>query len=222
MNQTIYLKDYKPSPYLIKAIDLDIRLHPTETLVTSKLHIKANSLSIEKSVPLILAGEKLTLITVKVNNQNTKAYKQDDYSLIISGIKHNDSVEITTQINPEGNKALEGLYLTNNVFCTQCEPEGTSASARFRSWSAAAVTATHRRRQRPATTRQPQTSAASPSADRQRSPRERERRSLRPHACSTGRPRMSRPRPHGKRRTRLCFRCQAPVRRRVSRQARRL
>ena len=30
----------------------------------------------------------------------------------------------TTEINPKSNTALEGLYLSNGIYCTQCEPEG--------------------------------------------------------------------------------------------------
>ena len=29
-------------------------------------------------------------------------------------------LEVVTQINPEANTALEGLYLSNGMFCTQC------------------------------------------------------------------------------------------------------
>ena len=34
------------------------------------------------------------------------------------------TLEITSEINPAANMALEGLFLSNGMFCTQCEPEG--------------------------------------------------------------------------------------------------
>src|SRR5690606_20484120 len=33
-------------------------------------------------------------------------------------------LEIGTRINPKANTHLSGLYISNNVFCTQCEAEG--------------------------------------------------------------------------------------------------
>ncbi len=34
------------------------------------------------------------------------------------------TLEITSRISPKANTSLMGLYLSNGVFCTQCEPEG--------------------------------------------------------------------------------------------------
>ena len=34
------------------------------------------------------------------------------------------SLETTVEINPVGNTALEGLYMSGSMFCTQCEAEG--------------------------------------------------------------------------------------------------
>ena len=34
------------------------------------------------------------------------------------------TLNCTTEINPKSNTALEGLYLSNGIYCTQCEPEG--------------------------------------------------------------------------------------------------
>ena len=36
----------------------------------------------------------------------------------------NAVVETTTTINPYENTSLEGLYLSGDMLCTQCEPEG--------------------------------------------------------------------------------------------------
>src|SRR6185312_12591618 len=34
------------------------------------------------------------------------------------------TLDIESQIDPLANTALEGLFLSNGMFCTQCEPEG--------------------------------------------------------------------------------------------------
>ena len=40
--RTIYLKDYRPAPYVIDEAVLDIRLHPSETEVASRLTVRPN------------------------------------------------------------------------------------------------------------------------------------------------------------------------------------
>ena len=34
------------------------------------------------------------------------------------------TLEIVLTMNPEANTALSGLYLSNGIYCTQCEAEG--------------------------------------------------------------------------------------------------
>ncbi len=41
------------------------------------------------------------------------------------------SLEITTRIFPQKNTALEGLYKSAGMFCTQCEAEGFRAITYF-------------------------------------------------------------------------------------------
>ena len=36
----------------------------------------------------------------------------------------NYSIKIVTRIQPDKNESLEGLYLSENTYCTQCEAEG--------------------------------------------------------------------------------------------------
>ena len=38
----IHLKDYQPSDYLIDSVDLNVRLDPEETRITSKLKMRPN------------------------------------------------------------------------------------------------------------------------------------------------------------------------------------
>jgi aminopeptidase N len=55
--RTIYLKDYKPAPYLIDAVELDVRLHPSETKVSSRLSMRPNPEATGTPGPLVLDGE---------------------------------------------------------------------------------------------------------------------------------------------------------------------
>jgi aminopeptidase N len=123
--RTIYLKDYQPSSYLIEKVDLDLALSPETTRVRSRLKVTPNKDSNAPAGPLTLNGEKLQLQSVKVNGTPVNDYTVDDQSLTITAPPEEPfEVEIETTCNPQANEALEGLYRSNGIYCTQCEPEG--------------------------------------------------------------------------------------------------
>ena len=123
----IRLKDYRPSPWLIETVALDVSLHPTETRVRSRLKIKPNPLSTESKPALMLDGELLELESVKLDGKLQAAgdYEQTPTHLIFARPPQNGfTLDIVTRINPEANKALNGLYRSRGIYCTQCEAEG--------------------------------------------------------------------------------------------------
>jgi aminopeptidase N len=123
--RTIYLKDYRPSPYLIEKVDLDVALAPETTRVRSRLKVKPNDDPDAPAGPLTLNGEKLELHSVKVDGAAINDYTVDDHTLTITSPPDAPfEVEIETTCNPQANEALEGLYRSNGIYCTQCEPEG--------------------------------------------------------------------------------------------------
>ena len=127
--QTIYLKDYTVPDYLIRTVDLNFNLAEENTKVVSRLTLSRNPDSQTGDVPLILAGENLTLISVVMNDDtelSEQDYQQTADSLIIHQVpQHRDFIlTIENTINPKANTALEGLYLSKSMLCTQCEAEG--------------------------------------------------------------------------------------------------
>jgi aminopeptidase N len=123
----ILLKDYRPSPYLIDAVDLDIALHATRTRVRSRLKIRRNPAAGEKSAPLVLDGESLELERVLLDGRERAAgeYEVTSTALTLQRVPTKPfTLEVVTYCNPEANKALQGLYLSRGVFCTQCEAQG--------------------------------------------------------------------------------------------------
>ena len=125
--KTIELKNYQPSNYLIDTVKLDITLHPNETQVKSKLFLKPNPFAEDIGQPLRLNGENIELIKIKLNNKelDKKAYRINHKELtILEPPEKKFTLEITTVCNPDENKALSGLYRSNNTYCTQCEAEG--------------------------------------------------------------------------------------------------
>lgn len=127
--QTIYLKDYTVPDYLIHSVDLNFTLDEECTRVISRLTLSRNPASQTGDTALILAGENLTLISVVLNDDielTDQHYLQTQDSLIIHEVPQHRSFVLTIEntINPKANTALEGLYLSNSMLCTQCEAEG--------------------------------------------------------------------------------------------------
>jgi aminopeptidase N len=127
--QTIYLKDYTVPEYLIHDVALNFTLDDENTLVSSRLTLSRNPASLSRDTSLILSGENLKLIRISLDDGNdlTKdQYLQTQDALIINNVPQQQRFVLTIEntINPKANTALEGLYLSNGMLCTQCEAEG--------------------------------------------------------------------------------------------------
>jgi len=126
--QTTYLKDYSVPEYLIHNVELTFSLDEEKTHVISKLTLQRNSESGTAQLPLILLGEQLELINITLEGQvvTTDNYQLTAESLIIKQVPllEKFTLIIENTINPKANTALEGLYLSNDMLCTQCEAEG--------------------------------------------------------------------------------------------------
>ena len=124
--QPIYLKDYQPPAYLIDEIYLHFDLYENETLVKSSLKVRHNRSSLDKSKTLILNGEELKLLSLKIEGKLVPdtQYKVTDKFLIIHEVPDNFDLEIIVNIDPQKNTALSGLYRSQHTYCTQCEAEG--------------------------------------------------------------------------------------------------
>ena len=96
--QTIYLKDYTVPDFLIRSVDLSFKLAEENTRVLSRLTLRRNSDSQTGDVPLILAGENLTLISVVLNDDNElteKHYLQTSDSLVIHDVPQHREFVLT-------------------------------------------------------------------------------------------------------------------------------
>ncbi|PMH46496.1 aminopeptidase N [Vibrio sp. 10N.286.49.B3] len=118
--QAKYRKDYQAPTHLISDIDLTFDLHDTSTLVTAVSSVTQQT----EVTTLFLAGENLTLKELKINGELWTEYQSSDLGLTISGLPAEFALSIITQVNPQANSALEGLYKSGGAFCTQCEAEG--------------------------------------------------------------------------------------------------
>ncbi|MEX0446014.1 aminopeptidase N [Xenorhabdus sp. SGI246] len=113
--------DYKAPDYTITDIDLDFVLDADETIVTATSQVKR---LINDITPLILDGENLTLKSIHVNDIAWEHYQEQDGQLIIEQLPAQFTLKIVNENHPSANTALEGLYVSGDALCTQCESEG--------------------------------------------------------------------------------------------------
>ena len=123
----IRLENYRPPEFLIDTVELNFTLDPTRTRVMSRLQMRPNPDAAKKGQPLSLDGETLELGEVKLDGKKLEPgeYQVTDRHLILPRVPQKPfTLEIETFVNPEANKALQGLYRSRGIYCTQCEPEG--------------------------------------------------------------------------------------------------
>ncbi|GLT69014.1 hypothetical protein SLA2020_412000 [Shorea laevis] len=106
----VFLKDYKMPDYYFDAVHLKFTLGEEKTIVSSKITVFPRVEGSSSS--LVLDGQDLKLVSIWVNG---KELKESDGTF---------TLEIVTELCPQKNTSLEGLYKTSGNFCTQCEAEG--------------------------------------------------------------------------------------------------
>ena len=126
--QTIYLKDYTVPDYLIESVELNFILDEEKTRVVSRISLQRNPECQVEDPTLVLQGEGLELVSVAIDGAALieSQYQQSNEALSINSVPQNQMfiLAIENIINPKDNTALEGLYLSSTMLCTQCEAEG--------------------------------------------------------------------------------------------------
>ena len=117
----IFLKDYTPPAYKVASTELFFDIHDGITTVTAKTQFTTNN---DSDAPLFLEGEKLELISCKLDGAEiTPDISEVGLTLPAPG-KDIFNLEVVTEIYPEKNTELEGLYHSQGTYCTQCEAQG--------------------------------------------------------------------------------------------------
>ena len=123
----ILLSEYAAPLYKYAKVELKFDLGEETTTVVNTCAVEPTFEGSEPR-PLFLNGDpfvKLTGITV-----DGEALPESAYTLTAKGITIAEpptkpfTLEITTEIKPQDNTELEGLYKSSGNFCTQCEAEG--------------------------------------------------------------------------------------------------
>ncbi|ALI56400.1 aminopeptidase N [Celeribacter marinus] len=122
-SETIYLKDYTEPHHWVRDVHLTFRLAPKTTRVLSRITFTPND---NNRGDLVLNGEGLTLITATVDAAIVNMQITDtELRIAAADLPQKPFVfEAEVEIAPEDNTALEGLYMSSGMYCTQCEAEG--------------------------------------------------------------------------------------------------
>jgi aminopeptidase N len=119
--QTIYLKDYTAFGWQVESVALHFTLDPHETRVRSRITFTPNSDA--PAQDFFLHGEMLNLISATIDgNDVTPTLTPQGLTCDVPNTPFIWEAEV--EIDPKGNTALEGLYMSNGMYCTQCEAEG--------------------------------------------------------------------------------------------------
>ncbi|MDR3517933.1 MAG: aminopeptidase N [Azospirillaceae bacterium] len=121
----IRLSDYRFPAFLIDTVDLQVDLGEEVTRVRARLSLRRNPDG-DQGAPLVLDGHVDRLLSLSLDGRmlTTNAYRIDGETLTIDAPPPHCLLDIETELKPQENTALEGLYQSKGNFCTQCEPQG--------------------------------------------------------------------------------------------------
>ncbi len=118
--QEVRLADYRPPAHLVDETRLIFRLHPAATRVLSKIRFRPNPAA---PGPFFLHGEGLKPVRTLIDGKEVTPEITPE-GLVLDVPERPFTFESEVEINPSANTALEGLYISNGMYCTQCEAEG--------------------------------------------------------------------------------------------------
>ncbi|MFA5215960.1 aminopeptidase N [Sulfuricurvum sp.] len=121
--KTIFFKDYLPSDYTIKSCTLEFIIENSSTRVDNVMEITRSNPDAKE---LRLDGELLDLELLWVDDivWDEGMYVKTDDALILPLDQDSARIRVINRIYPDENTALEGLYRSGGIWCTQNEPEG--------------------------------------------------------------------------------------------------
>ncbi|KGJ06158.1 alanyl aminopeptidase. Metallo peptidase. MEROPS family M01 [Paracoccus halophilus] len=123
MTVTHYLADWRPFPYEIAETRLEFDLAPRATRVLSQIDFRRLSAG-----DLVLDGIGLDTLSLAIDGKPLPLdlidAERGRLTLPAADLPDSFTFAAEVAIDPEANTALEGLYLSGGIFCTQCEAEG--------------------------------------------------------------------------------------------------
>lgn len=124
--RAIRLADYRVPDFLVDHAELYVDIRDPLTRVTTELQLRRNPASADPGAPLRLDGEGIALIEVRMDGKPLPAdgYRLEARALVLEDVPDRFVLRTVGDIDPLHNTALEGLYVSHGMYCTQCEAEG--------------------------------------------------------------------------------------------------
>ena len=119
----VRLADYKPWPFDLPTVDLDVQIQSDHVVVTSHLSLEPR----QAGSPLVLQGVDLELLSIAIDGAalSGSQWTIDQSTLRIDQPPERAFVLTTScRLQPDRNSSLEGLYASEGMLTTQCEAEG--------------------------------------------------------------------------------------------------
>ena len=126
---TIRLADYRLPDYLVETVELTFVLHSTATRVRSRIGFYRNPARADEGpADLRLDGRLLDLVSASIDGvpvpQNALSLDAEGLTVAAEHVPSSFVWDAEVTISPQTNTALEGLYMSNGMYCTQCEAQG--------------------------------------------------------------------------------------------------
>ena len=121
--EPIYFNDYQPSDYTITSCLLEFIIDNGSTRVDNVMEIKRQNPNAKE---LRLDGEMMDIELLWVNDElfSEEMFVKEENALILPFDAEEGRIRVITRLYPDENTALEGLYRSGGIWCTQNEPEG--------------------------------------------------------------------------------------------------
>lgn len=129
MTKSIRRQDYQPSIFLIPKVSIELLITEKVVEVTSTLEVVLNQGYNSLKIPsLRLNGENITLISVELDGLPLPTVIVESDTLIIQNIPKKIAKKFTLRIrnfvNLASNKQCTGLFISEGILASHCEPEG--------------------------------------------------------------------------------------------------
>ncbi len=124
--KTIYLKDYTPPKFFVDHVDLIFDIEDDQTKTTSKLTIRKNKNVADEQTSLVFDKGPLEIVSVVADGMLLlpEEYQVGDDFFKLIKTPDRFLLEIVSILIPKENTSLEGLYMSGDTLCTQCEAQG--------------------------------------------------------------------------------------------------
>jgi aminopeptidase N len=120
--------DYRPPAFAVDDVDIEFDLDPDVTHVSTTFRFRRNPAvpGADANAPLVLDGEHQQDVRVTLDGRALPPQRVDvgASALTLADAPDAGTLNIRSTIAPSRNASLEGLYVSSDVLCTQCEPEG--------------------------------------------------------------------------------------------------